>query len=156
MKGIFRPAAMCDRIGERADHLVELDHRTRPAMRHQQGHSVELRRAHMQKVNVEAIDFRDELAKAVQHRLAAPPVVIGAPIIRDGAHLRQRHALIPALAGFLLRPARVFQPPPQINEHGLFDRENEWANTIVHAVSPSFLKTKFEPRSGVAYRKLAA
>ena len=72
---VGRVAAVRDRIGERPDHLQELDDRSRPAVGHHQRQRVGLRRAHVEEVDAEAVDRRAELRERVELRLGPPPVV---------------------------------------------------------------------------------
>jgi hypothetical protein len=63
------------------DHLVKLDHRTRPAMRDEQRHRARIRRADVAGMNVEPVDCGGELRKAIEPRLASAPIIITADIL---------------------------------------------------------------------------
>ena len=82
-------------IDQRRDHLVKLHHRTRPAMGHHQRQRTLVPAAHVQEVNIQAVDVRFELGKRVQTRLGHAPVVAIGPIRAELLHVGQRHALGP-------------------------------------------------------------
>ena len=104
---VGRVAAMRGRIGQRLDHLVELDHRTRPAMGDDQRHRFRMRRADVQEMNAEPVDLGGELRKAVEARFAAAPVILLGPVAADVLDPFQRRALAPIVDQFGFRPARV-------------------------------------------------
>ena len=122
VKRVGGVAAMRGRIGQRLDHLVKLDHRTRPAMRDDQRHRFRMRRTDVQEMNVEPVDFGGELRKAIEPRLAPAPIVLFRPIAADVLDPFQRRALAPVLDQFGFRPARVAQPRLEIVEHIVADR----------------------------------
>ena len=113
---------MRGRIGQRLDHLVEFDHRTRPAMGDDQRHRLGMLRADVQEVNAEPVDLGGELRKAIEFRLARAPVIFLGPIAADILDPLQRRALAPVVDQFGLRPARVAQPRLEIVEHVVADR----------------------------------
>ena len=65
VEGVFRASAVRRGIGERADGLEQLDHRAGPAVRDDQRQGVRMPRAHVDEVNVEAVDLGDELGRAL-------------------------------------------------------------------------------------------
>jgi hypothetical protein len=95
---------------------VELDDRTRPAVRDQQRKRVVVRRALVDEVNVETVDLGDEVVEPVQRGFACAPVVFICPIVGQLAGVAQRDALIPVIDGFGLRPSRAGQPVLQVGE----------------------------------------
>ena len=119
MKRVGRIAAMGDGIDQRLDHLVEFHHRTRPAMGDDQRHRLRMRRAGVDEVDAEPVDLGRELRKAIERRLALPPVVLLAPVAADFLDPFQRRALAPVVDQLGLRPARVAQTRFQISEHGI-------------------------------------
>ena len=79
MEGVF--GASGRRIGQRLNHLVELHDRTRPAMRDHQREGVLVRRALVDEMNVQSVDFGDELVEAIERGLTRPPVVFVGPVV---------------------------------------------------------------------------
>ena len=122
---IGRVAPERDRVDQRLDHLVELDDRTRPAVRDQQRHRVGVRRPVVDEVDVEPVDLGDELVEAVEAALASAPVVLVGPVRGELADVRERDALRPVVDQFTVGPAGVVQPRAQVVEHrlGNVDRE---------------------------------
>ena len=84
---------MRGRVGERADGLEQLDHRARPAVRHDQRQRVLVRRLHVDEVDVHPVDLGLELRQRVQPRLAPAPVVLRRPVAGELLDRRQLHAL---------------------------------------------------------------
>ena len=122
VKRVGGVAAVRGRIGQRLDHLVKLDHRARPAVRDDQRHRFRMRRADMQEVNVEPVDFSGELRKAIEPRLALAPVVLFRPVAADVPDPFQRRALAPVIDQFSFRPACVAQPRFEVVEDAVADR----------------------------------
>jgi hypothetical protein len=56
MEGILRPSAVGGGIRQRLDHLQQLDHRSRPAVRHDERQGIRVRRAHMDEMSVDPVD----------------------------------------------------------------------------------------------------
>ena len=133
VKRVGGVAAVRGRIGQRLDHLVELDDRTRPAMGDDQRHRFRVRRADVQEMNVEPVDLGGELRKAIEPRLAPAPVVLLGPVAADVLDPLQRRALAPVVDQFGFGPARVAQPRLQVVEHVVADGNAEWLHGIVHA-----------------------
>ena len=69
VEGILGAAAVRGRVGQRADRVDQLDHRARPAVRHDQRQRVLVRRPDVDEVDVHAVDLGHELRQA---RSAAP------------------------------------------------------------------------------------
>ena len=86
-------AAVCRRIGKRADDVQHLDDRTRPAVRDDQRQRVLVRRLDVDEVDVETVDLRDELRQRIQPGLEPAQVVLSAPVANELLHRRQLHAL---------------------------------------------------------------
>ncbi len=125
-------AAVRDRVGERTDDLVELDHRAGPTVRHDQRHRARVRRAHVQEVNAQPVDLGAVLAERVQHRLAAAPVVIGAPVVDECAHAVERCALRPVVDRLAIGPARGGEPAAKVVEIGFADVQREGMDRVGH------------------------
>ena len=56
-------------------------------------------------MDVQAVDFGDELVEAVQRGLTRPPVVIVGPVVGQLAGVSQRNALTPVVHAFGFRPS---------------------------------------------------
>ena len=104
MEGVLRPPAMSGGIGQRADHLQELQRGARPAMRHDQRHGVRMGRADVGELDVDAVDRGDELRQRVQLRLGLAPVVVRAPGADEVLQLRELDALRLIRDGLPVRP----------------------------------------------------
>ena len=69
MEGVRCAPAMRGGIGERSDDLQLFDHRTGPAVRHDQRQRIFMLGADMNEVDIQPIDFGDEVRHGVQPRL---------------------------------------------------------------------------------------
>ena len=116
MEGVLRTSAVLRRIGERPDDLVELDYRSRPAVGNDQRPRKRVRRADVKKVNWQPVDLGRELAEAVEHRLATPPVVAFEPIGADVLHQIQWRTLRGVVHRLALRPPRCGEAAAQVVE----------------------------------------
>ena|SRR5678815_3232981 len=105
MERIRGTAAMRRWIGQRFDHLVKFDHRSRPTMRDDQGPRLRMLRANMDEMDVEPVDLGGELAEPIEPRLALPPIIGLGPILADVLDPLQRRALAPIVDQFGFRPA---------------------------------------------------
>ena len=123
---------MSGRVGQRLDHFLELDDRARPAMGDDQRHRFRMRGADVQEVNAETVDLRRELAKAIEQRLAAAPIIVLRPIAADVPDPAERDALAPVVDEFGLGPARSPQPQSQVVENIIADRDAIGLDCIVH------------------------
>ena len=90
---VRRAAAVRRRIGQRIDDLQLLDDRAGPAVRDDDRQRVRLLRAHVDEVDVDAVDLGHELRQGVQPRLDLAPVVVRRPVARELLHRRELHAL---------------------------------------------------------------
>jgi hypothetical protein len=116
VEGVLRNAAMRGGVGQRLDHLEELGDRPRPAVAHHQRQRIGMLRAHVEEVDVDAVDARHVLREAVQPRFAAAPVVALGPVAAQLLGVGQGHALRPIRHRLLVRPARGTQPSLQIGQ----------------------------------------
>ncbi len=82
-------------------------------MRDDERQRVLVRRPDVDEVDVEAVNFDNELREGVQPGLDPPEVVVGDPIARERLHGRQLHALRLIRHGLPLRPARGRDPRTQ-------------------------------------------
>ena len=134
MKGIARITAVCDGIGERPDHFKEFNDRARPTVRHDQRSCGRMRRTHVQKLEIEAVDFGDELAVRIQLRFASPPILLATPVLADFTRVCERYALAPIVRSFALRPTGECKTLFQIVEFRLGHVECEWTNGGAHQI----------------------
>ena len=86
------------------------------------GMRLRMRGAHVQEMNVEPVDLRSELRKAVEQRFATAPIIVLSPVLADLFDPRQRHALAPVVDELCLRPAGPLQSRLKIREHVITDR----------------------------------
>ncbi len=113
---VLGASAVRGRVGQRADGLQQLDHRAGPAVRHDQRQRVLMLRAHVDEVDVDAVDLGRELRQRVEFRLGLAPVVVGRPVAGELLHRRELHALRPIVDELLARPARRRDAPAQVVE----------------------------------------
>src|SRR5262245_60856442 len=106
-------------IRERTDELQLLDHRSRPAVRDDDGQRVLVTGSDMDEVDVYSIDGGDELWQRVQLRLRLAPVVAAAPVLNEFLQLGERHALRLVGNGLLVGPARGGDASAKVVERGL-------------------------------------
>src|SRR5258708_20261491 len=84
-----------------------------------------LLRAHMDKVNADAIDLSTILRKTVDRLLSPTPVIPSTPIFDQCARLLQRHALGPVRNGLPVRPTRQVETTPEIVKNALWTVDGE-------------------------------
>ena len=82
---VGRGAAMGDRVGQRPDHLQELHHRARPAVRHDQRQRALMGRAYVDEADRQPVDLGAEVAQCVEPRLGHAPVVAVRPVARTSS-----------------------------------------------------------------------
>ena len=95
------------RVGQRTDHVEELDDRARPPVADDQRERVRLGRAHVQEVDALTVDLGDEVLERVEARLDGTPVEVVAPVRHAapaGTELRSR---LPPRSRDLVRKARA-------------------------------------------------
>ena len=116
---VLRASAVRRRIGERADGIEQLEHRAGPTMRHDQRHGVRMTRAHMNEVDVHAVDRRHELRQGVELGFGLSPVVAGAPMLDERLELRELYALRLVIDRLPVGPARVRDAAAEVLERRL-------------------------------------
>jgi len=97
-------------------------------MRDDERQRVLVLRLHMDEMNVETVDRRDELRKRVQLRFALSPVVPRRPVLGERTHRRGLHALRRVRNGFTLGPLRRFDAAIQIGELRIGEADTKWTN----------------------------
>ena len=133
---ILGAAAVFHRIGQRSDHLRELDDRAGPAVRQDQRQGAEFLRTLVDEVNVETVDVRLELIELIEPPLLRPPVERGAPVGDELLEVRQVRAVIPARAVDAIREPGRRQSCPQVPQDivGNVNREGEDRGAILCAL----------------------
>ena len=101
-------AAEFFRMCELLDDTVKLEHRARPAMRHQHRLGGRARSLHMDEMELVAVDLRMEVRKAVQHLLGGAPVERLRPVGAKCPHIGHVGAIGPAIRTG--RDVRHFMP----------------------------------------------
>ena len=113
---VRRGAAKSGRIGQRLDDLQLLDDRAGPAVGDDDRQRILVLRADVDEVDVEPVDFGDEIREGVQPRLDLAPVVFGRPIIGELLHRRELHALRVVVDRLAIGPSGRGNPPAEILE----------------------------------------
>ena len=105
VEGVLGAAAVRRRIRERADGVEHLDHGAGPAVGHDQRQGVLVLRAHVDEVDVHAVDLGDELREGIEPLLDPPEVVLVLPVARQRLRRRELDALRAVGGKLLARPA---------------------------------------------------
>ncbi len=125
---VRRIAAVGGRVGERPDHVEHLDDRAGPAVRDDQRQRVLVRRAHVDEVDVEAVDLGDELRERVQPRLETSHVVLVGPVAHERLDRRELDALRGVRDGLILGEAGLAQAAAQVLQRAVGDVDAELAD----------------------------
>jgi hypothetical protein len=118
------------RVGERFDHVVELDHGARPAVDEQQWRRVGASRPDVQEVHVLSVDCGGVLGVPVDQGFLSPPVERVGPVGGQVLEVAGRHAAFPAGAGQVVAPAGPVQPVAQVVQVGLRHVDAEWLEVV--------------------------
>jgi hypothetical protein len=136
---------MRHRIGQRLDELHLLDDRARPAMRDDDRQGLLVLRAHVDEMDVEAVDLGDEVRHRVDARLALAPVVFRGPVARELLRGGELHALRGIGDGFLFGESCRQHALAQVGELRIGDIDLEgrmavsppaWLNDCTHGFAP--------------------
>src|ERR1700727_87958 len=100
-------------------------------MRDHQRERVLVRGSLVNEMNVQPVDFGDELVEAVERGLTRPPVVFVGPVARQLAGVRQRNALTPVVHAFGLPPSGARQTRPQIIEYVVGNVDPKWLHPFI-------------------------
>ena len=76
MEGVRCAAAVCRGIGQRLDDLQLLDDRAGPAVRDDERQRIFVLRADMDEVDVQPVDFGDEVRHGIEPRFDLAPVIV--------------------------------------------------------------------------------
>jgi hypothetical protein len=101
-------------------------------MRHEQRACRGMWRPDVHELNVQTVDFGDELWVGIEGRLAATPVVLGLPVLTNFTGISQRNTLAPIGRGFAFRPAGLGEASCEIIETGLWNRKPKGADIDIN------------------------
>src|SRR5262249_2731374 len=93
LESVFGAASIRGWIRERSDDFELLDDRSRPTVCDDDRERILVTRTDVDEVNVDSVDGRDELRKAVQLRFHLPPVVAASPVPNQLLQLRELRTL---------------------------------------------------------------
>ena len=136
VEGVRGVAAVRGRVGERLDHLVELDDRARPAVGDQQRQRVGWGERTWMKCSPASSSPSTGVvnwSKRLSCGLAGPPVVAVGPVLADVLDVGQRRALRPVVDQFALGPAGVAQA-------GRRSSSTSWGTSMVNGSIRSTLR----------------
>ncbi len=128
MERVGRRTAVRGGIGQWLNDLHLFDDRAGPAVRDDHGQCAFMPRAHVDEMNVESVDFGDELRQRVQPGLDLAPIVLSRPIAREGLSRRELHALRGIGDRLPLGPLRRGDPAAELVELLLGDVDAEGAD----------------------------
>ena len=106
-------------VGERAEHVEELDDRSGPAVHHEQREGVRLGRTGVHEVDALTVDGGRELVEGVDPRLLGPPVEMVDPVRHQLPEVGQIGALIPVRPVDGVRVPGAAESVTQVVEGGL-------------------------------------
>ena len=112
-----------DRIAQRLDHLEELDHAARPAVRDQEWRRAGLRRTRVEEMDLLTLRLEEPLFVRVESRLDGPPVESVAPVVRVLAHGHEIRPVAPTRVRDLVGPPDAGQSGPEILDLGIGGRK---------------------------------
>ncbi len=115
------------RVGQRLDDAHELQHRSGPAMRHDQRPRALVPRADVQEMDVQPVELDQEIGMGVERRLARAPVILLGPISREILHHGERNALVPVVDLLLVGPAGGADAGVEVVDRGLRHVDGEGA-----------------------------
>ncbi len=135
-------------VTQRADQLIELDHRRRVAVRDQQRQCVRLRRTDVKIVDRLPVDLGDELRNLVESSLLSSPVEAVAPVIGQLLEVGQGYAA-PEVCTAVWRglgPAGRVEAAMEVIQLGVGDRDLERSEcgscchpTTLEAIAEAFV-----------------
>ena len=113
---VGRGPAVCSGVGQRTDHLQLLDDRTGPAVGDDDRQGVRVLRLHVDEVDVEPVDVRDEIGIGEDLRLGAAPIVTVRPMIGELLHCREPDALRVVVHRLPVGPLGRLDPALEVGE----------------------------------------
>ncbi len=119
VEGVGGLAAVRERVGERSDAIDEFEDRAGPAVGKDHRQGAAMVRAHVDEMDVDAVDGGDELRQRVELGFKAAPVVAAAPVAHQCLQLRQREPLRLVIDPFAIGPAGGLHAPAQLVKLGL-------------------------------------
>ena len=124
-------AAVRDRIGQRADHVEEVDERPRVGVGQQQRRRALDRRRDVDEVHGLAVDLGQVVRELVHPLLLRPPVEPVLPVVDHLAEVVVRGAVVPVVAGNGLGQPRPREAGEQIVQVSLGDVDGEGPDALV-------------------------
>lgn len=128
VEGVLRIAAMCSRIGQGHDDVLEVPERPGPSVVENDGNGVGALAAHMNEMDRHAVDLCTELREAVDPRFLRAPVETVLPIGHQLAQVGAVDSVGPVLVVKFGRPARVGQARAKRVYLALRNVDPEWLN----------------------------
>ena len=96
-EGVFRSAAVGDRVDQRADQVEEVDEAARVGVHEEERGRVRLRRGDVQEVDGLPVDLGEVLREGVDPLLLGAPVEVVRPGRGDLAQVGVRHPVLPVV-----------------------------------------------------------
>src|SRR5437868_4300743 len=103
-------------VGKWIDNLQLLYDRTGPAVRNDERQRICMFRTNVNEMDVQPIDFSDELRQGVQSCLTLSPIVVCAPIARERLSRRELYALSCICDRLAFRPLCIVNASAQFGE----------------------------------------
>ena len=119
------------RIGQRPDHVEELDDRARPPMGQDQRKRVRLPRSHVQEMDALTVDRGLGWRALVEARFPPSPFVAVEPVVDEMPNVRDRNSVVRAGIDQLLTPTRPLETTAQVVEVELRDFDSRRANDLL-------------------------
>jgi hypothetical protein len=113
------------RIGQRIDDLHLFGDRTGPSVRDDQRQGIFMLGPDVDEVDVQPVDFSDEIRHGVETRLHVSPVIAGPPVAQKLLDGLERDALRVVGDSLLLRQADLRQAPTQVGQGGFWNIDAE-------------------------------
>ena len=122
---------MCGRIGEWADDFQLLDDGAGPPVGDDERQRIFMFRTNVNEMNIQPIDFGDEIRQGVQLGLDLAPIILGRPIAGECLRRCQLHALGRIGNGFPIRPFCCVYSPAQFGKFRFRDIHMKRSDCIV-------------------------
>lgn len=117
VKRILGPSTVRFRIGQHGNYFCETIERIRIAVRKNDRKWIRAIAALMDQVDTDVVQFCLEMSELVQRRFVFWPIINILPIINEFLQIIHVGARTPICAFDLIRPARLYQPLPQVAQN---------------------------------------